>query len=519
MSDQTEILEPGGSRQSTARKGSVVAVSVALVVALVLGGSAFAVYKLFFSGGAQPAEALPASTLALVSVDLNPSAGQKVEALKTMRKFPKLKDELGLDADDDLRRLFFEEVIKEGDCADLDYDADVEPWVGKRAAFGAVDLGGDQPSPVAVLQVTDKDAAGKGFAKLVECGDGMGDDFGFTVTDDYLVASDSVDNARKIVAQAEEEPLSEDADYQKWTEAAGDAGVLSFYVGQDAADALMDAFDQGDEQSKMARAALEKFQGLAGTVRFADGGMEMAVVGGGVEQYSAGPAVGKQLGSMPADTAALLGFGVPDDFVEQVLAQLRDQLGAETSREIDEQIEAFEAETGLEFPEDVQALLGDSVAVALGGDAPASLNDINAPADVPVGLVISGDAERIEEVIDKIERASGASLDAFDVVRKSEGDRVAIASSEGYADALLGGGDLSDDERFQRAVPQADRSTGVVYLDFDSDWVTSIVDTFGADTGEDTAELRKNLEPLEAFGFSNWQDGDVSHFLLKVTTD
>jgi hypothetical protein len=110
-------------------------------------------------------------------------------------------------------------------------------------------------------------------------------------------------------------------------------------------------------------------------------------------------------------------------------------------------------------------------------------------------------------------------LEDLGVVRHSEGDRVAVATSDDYADALLGEGDLAGSERFERAVPEADRATAVLYLDFDSEWVTAAVETFGEDTGGDTAEVRENVEPLEAFGISAWNDGDVSHFLMKLTTD
>ena len=57
----------------------------------------------FFATGAQPAEALPDSTIAYFSVDLDPSGGQKIEAIKTLRKFPAFTDKIDLETDDDLR--------------------------------------------------------------------------------------------------------------------------------------------------------------------------------------------------------------------------------------------------------------------------------------------------------------------------------------------------------------------------------------------------------------------------------
>ena len=70
----------------------------------------------FFATGAQPSEALPAATIGYASIDLDPSGGQKIEALRTLNKFPAFKEELGLDADDDIRKALFEELDLPEDC-------------------------------------------------------------------------------------------------------------------------------------------------------------------------------------------------------------------------------------------------------------------------------------------------------------------------------------------------------------------------------------------------------------------
>ena len=102
----------------------------------VVAGGAWAATS-FFATGAQPAEALPDSTVAYLSVDLDPSGGQKIEAIKTLRKFPGFADNVDLETDDDLRERLFEEITSSGECEGLDYAADVEPWLGSRAAMAA----------------------------------------------------------------------------------------------------------------------------------------------------------------------------------------------------------------------------------------------------------------------------------------------------------------------------------------------------------------------------------------------
>ena len=86
----------------------------------VVAGGAWAATT-FFATGAQPAEALPDSTIAYVSVDLDPSGGQKIEAIKMLRKFPAFTDKIDLETDDDIRERMFEELTKSGECEGLDY--------------------------------------------------------------------------------------------------------------------------------------------------------------------------------------------------------------------------------------------------------------------------------------------------------------------------------------------------------------------------------------------------------------
>jgi hypothetical protein len=516
--------EPDDNRAGAGRRFPVVPV-VAVVLALVLGGSAFAAYQLLRSSGAQPAEALPAGTFALVTFDLNPSTGQKIEAIKTLRKFPGFKEKVGLDADDDLREFFVKKLIEESHCVGLSYARDVEPWLGKRAAVGGVDLGEDLPAPVIALQVSDTADAKAGFAKLVDCVE-PGDDFGFTVGEEYLVASDSTEHARQLAADAAKKSLAVDASYQRWSDAVGDAGVLNVYIAESAKDVLLRAMGEfsgelsgmspgGDEESrKMLEDRLKDFEGMAAALRFADGGMELAVVARGIDGYT-GTGEAGAVADLPADTAALLALSVPDDIVANTLEQLRATFGDA----VDSGVEELEGQTGLSVPEDVQALLGDTLSLSLGGNAPENLDDIASPADVPFGLLVSGDADRIEEIIGKVEQRTGASLEDMEVTHRQADGKVVLASSEDYADELLAGGELGSEDRFTEAVPAAEKASSVLYVDFNSDWTDAIVRSYEADTGADGKEIEENLEPLGALGISSWRDGENSRILLKLTTD
>jgi hypothetical protein len=505
--------EPAGPRR---RRGAIVT-AVAVAVAAVLGGGAYAAYSFLDGGGPRPADVLPASTVAIVSVDLDPSAGQKIAAIKSIRRFPALKKAVGLQTDDDLREFVFDKATEGSDCGSLDFDKDVKPWLGKRAAFAGVDLGEPQPAPVIALQISDPEKAKAGFDAIVKCADP--DNFAFVVGDDYLIASDSPEHARAILSLGKDKPLADDAAYQKWTGEAGDSGVIGFYVAKRSAqylDDLLDGFGTGfaagPNPFTSAKDALDGFQGLGGTVRFADGGMELSVAAGGLSQVADSPSIGDAFGDLPGDTAVGLGFGVGKDYAEKMLDQT--EKGSADFRSQAEQ------ETGIELPGDLQTLLGSAVTVSLGGKAPASLDDIQGPDDLPVGVVIHGDVDKIKAVIAKIEDHLGRSLSDIHLEVGDASGKVAVGPGD-YADKeLLDNGDLGEQDNFRDAVPDADRAQSILYLDFDSTWRNLVVDAVTQEEGAASGdELDANTKPLRSLGLSAWADGDVTHALLKLTTN
>lgn len=539
MTSSPEYLESGSGRPipppsgtTNGRRTALITGGAVLVLAGV-GAGAWAAWS-FFSTGPQPAEALPASTIAYASVDLDPSGGQKIEAVRTLRKFPAFKDEIGLDTDDDIRQRIFEEIQGEGTCADLDYADDVEPWLGDRMAIAAVDTGEDMPSPVIVLQVSDEDAADEGMAKVKDCSGG--ESGAWAIQDGWALLGETQDMVDEIADAAADSPLSDDDDYTGWTDAAGDAGIASLYVAPDAGTFLAEnlgefmnpfaglpqAYAEGEACAAPCTSysditppevteALEDFQGMAATLRFDDGSLEleMAVDPGtsqdALEDADRGDDV---LATLPDDTAAAIGMGFAEGWFGDLMDQASGQLGGMSSEEL---LDEMSAQTGLDLPEDVETLMGDSAALALGGDFDLD-TFVDSPdgSGVPVGLKVQGDPDAIESVLDKLRPQMGSS--ASIVESDSDGDLIAIGPDDGYRERLLDDGGLGDSEVFENVVREADDAAAVVFVNFDAgDWLTSIA--------EDDQEVAENLEPLQGLGISTWLEDDASHLVLRLTTD
>jgi hypothetical protein len=162
----------------------------------------------------------------------------------------------------------------------------------------------------------------------------------------------------------------------------------------------------------------------------------------------------------------------------------------------------------------VETLLGRAAVLSVGGDLdPDALTESTDGSDVPVGLTVQGDPEAVEEVLDKL-RAQLPPDQAELIGSDSNGDTVAIGPSSDYRSALLAeGGTLGDSAAFRDVIGAADRAGVLLYVDFDAgdNWLVALV--------QDDQELADNLEPLSALGLTAWLDGDVSHSVLRLTTD
>ena len=505
---------------SRSRRTGFIVGGAGLALAIV-GGAAWAAVS-FLGAGDQPAEALPAGTLGYLSVNFDPAGEQKLEALKALKKFPGLADKLDFDTADDVRKHIFDELQNSGSCEDVDYAADVEPWLGNRMAVVAVDAGEDHPSPVVVVETTDTDKAQAGLQKLATC-DETAEEFGFVFRGDWALVAETKEIADKVAAATESGTLADDADFQKWVDRAGDSGIMTMYAAPEAGEAIRDAIEEGmaSEFAMLPDDALDQldsFTGAGGIVRFNNGSLEVEFAGGYDPKASGldftSTAGGEVVTSLPASTAVALGFAVPDGYFDQLLDAFgMGMMGSGMSA--DDVIDEVERQTGLEFPEDFDKLTGDALALAISNDLDVdSVMGSGDPSDLSVGIKVKGNPADIESVLEKIRAQLGAQASLLESA--SEGDFVAIGPSADWNDELKADGGLGDSATFKEVVSHADQASAILYLDFDADdnWLVEALEGAGAPD-----EVVDNVEPLAAFGMSSWLDGDVSHVVLRVTTD
>ena len=528
----TPIQTPGG--RSRRRAWWIGGGAVAL---LGLGAGAWAALG-FFQQGAQPAEALPSSTVAYLSIDLDPAGGQKIDAFRTLNKFPAFKDEVGVNSVDELRHKLGDAILSDSACDNLDYDSDIDPWLGDRAAVGLVALPGAKPDAVVVVQVKDDDAARAGIAAIAKCAGPSGVDSPthFVVKNGWALLADDAGFAAKVADATDKGTLADDPTYQKWTDEVGEAGVVNAYASPDLGRVIADGLDgflgrglvQSDfsEQTAVASAfhatstsagnpatdALADFKGAAATLRFTGDGMELAAAGDSSSPQLSdliGNTGGQLVSHLPDDTAAAGGLTFKPGWLDRRLDYFSALSGGLVDRGQLEQ--EFTQETGLVLPDDVETLLGSGVAISMSKDFDfEAAENSDDGSGLPVGILVKGDSAAIEGVLDKLRSHVG---DAAFLGSDSAHGLVAIGPSEDYRQQLLAGGDLGGDDTFTGVVPHAGDAGQVFFANIDS-LEASITKAAAGDR-----ETVDNVKPLRAIGLSAWNDGDVARFSVKVSTN
>jgi hypothetical protein len=463
-----------------------------LAVGLIGGGVAYGVAQLS-GGGAQPDQMVPASALAVVTVDLDPSAGQKVDALRFARAFPELKARVG--GGDDLRKVLFE-VVSDAPQVSASWQ-DVEPWLGDRAALAVLPAPDelDDPRPVVVLAVTDEAKARAALPAVLPkatC----------EVSDGFAVCGQDPATAKDAVAAASQKSLADDATYTRDVEAVGGRGVLGAWVDlarvkESAPDALS---GMGGVAGSLAGATSDLKGRYVAALRFDGPHLELA---GRVEGAELPRLRGSaDAGSLPPDTLVALGMADAGSVVQSAWDRLREAASAMGGAEsFDDQVSTLSSTYGVRLPDDLVSAAGNRLTVAVG------------PGSTPkVAVRLDGSRESIATLLRAAEQASGTPVPLATV---PSGDRTVISTDESYARAVAqaaAGGDLAGTDRFSNAVADADGAAGVLFVD-----IAGLVSSYAEQLDVDAHTLER-IKPLSALGVSVRQDGEALDYRVRLVT-
>lgn len=481
----------GGRRRAGVIGGGVLALAVAG------GAGAYAVSALG-GGGAQPEVAIPSSAFALVRVDLDPAASQKLDALRFARRFPDVGSRLG--SGDDPRQAIFEALTKDSTRSG-DYARDVQPWLGQRAALAVVPgvQPQDDPVPLVVLAVTDAGAARTGLARVVGAGRCV-------VSGDFAVCAADAGLAQRAVTDAGRSSLADDAGFSDAVAANGEDGVALAWADLTKAKSALPALASALRSSGGRAGALGSLVGggdlrgrFVAAVRFDGPNLEVAGRVDGAPLPAASGAAG--VGDLPAGTLVALGTGGADAIVSSAWTQLRSTFAAQGGADaLERQVAAIRDQYGLSLPGDLSAALGGRASVAFGG-----LTD-GAP---DVAVRTSGEPGAVATLVDTVTRLAPGGLTLS--TARSGSDTV-VASSKAYAEKVSTGSGLGASTVFTDAVPGFKDAQQVVFVD-----VAGLVALARGSLGADAAAVR-NLQPISAVGLTGSRDGSAATFDLRLTT-
>ncbi|GAA2746155.1 hypothetical protein GCM10009868_30510 [Terrabacter aerolatus] len=487
-----------GAADGRKRTGLLVA---GVVTALALGGAgAFAVQTLS-GGGSQPADVLPGDAYAYVRLDIDPSAGQKIAAVRFLSTLPQVKDTLG--SDDPRKKLW--DMVAQGspdDCtAKLAYDTDIAPWLGDRIG-AAVRPGGTASSPAfaVAIQVKDEAAAKDGLTRLLACN--RNDRTDLRMKDGYAIITPSGAGDATLAA-ADKGSLAQNSTFTDDMKALGEQGVMSAWFDMGTG---LKQLQQLSGASALATVPATGSKGrVAAALRFDADYVELAGVVRGTDPTLSVKGDGTEMASLPADTLAAVTVSGADRILDGAWPTLKKQIEGQgaPSGEPDP-IGQVEQQLGLKLPDDVKILLGRSFTLAMPGQDFSS--------DVPVigAKVVSSDAKRADELVGRLMGAAGAGSNVL--THEVDGDKVFVATTRDYADNLKAGGRLGDSDSFKLAVGDVSSSTATLFVDLDK------VDKLAQ--GQVHGEAKTFLESLRAVGFNSSSTGNgEGTFTLRVVGD
>jgi Protein of unknown function (DUF3352) len=505
-----EVLSSeGGAAEPTPRRRRTRWVAgISAVAVLAAAGAGYAAFSALSGGGSQPEDVLPAATIAFVKVDLDPSAGQKLELFKLLQRFPKSAELTSADTDFGdwlIRRLVESDATPDG----IQFAKDIKPWLGQRFAVAAVSGGSSATgkgsvTPLVVLQESDQDAATAALNKLAAASKPSPLDYAFA--DGYVVVSPgSATAAHAAVAAAAVASLGQNSRYVAdvaslnsdqvvtgWADAAKLGGLVKSQLG--ALSALGGAAAGGTAQLGSLVDSAYQGRWVLGA-HAADGSIEVQfeTLGGKVTPASP-PVLAAMKNFLPDPVAALSVTGMGQR-VDALWQQLSATPAYKTA------VAQAQSELGLTLPGDLKTLLGEQLDVSVAGDLTSAPEWLAASTSANAGAA--------KAVLDKVLAGTGA--DPSVVAERVNTGTLYVGSSQQAVDSA-GKASLADNPLFGRAVADPASAQLIAFVDLTKVW-KALDSAAGADS---LSAEEQELRAVAAVGLSERQGGGNSSFTLRV---
>ena len=459
----------GGPAVPVKRKSKKTAVIASVLALALLVGGGFLAWSLLRGGTPAAAKGIPSNALAVLEVNLNPSAGDKLAVKELAAKFPFLKDEAN-DAGDDYKKALWS-VLAKTDRSAPDYESEVKPWLGDSLAIAALP-GKDSGrsginSYVFSVQVTNKDSA-KAFAdKRIK------DQRKVVFVDDLMVIASDEDS--DISESSLKNNITSVESYKADMGKLGDGFLATAWVSSD-------LVKQTSESGKTGSTDLLESRFAAG-LKVQDGAIAMRTITWQKDEIKdRGENVKDMAGSMPADWLGSLTFSLSPSLVNKMWENI-DSLPASSQRQL--------KNLGISSADDLHALVGTHFSVAFTGDSDT----------LRAGFKVrTKDPEKHKRIVEKITR-TGSLKDAKTTV---EGDTVTTTFGTDIGAFSNPGEKLSANSDHEKLTKGIDNPQASAWVDVPQ--VLKYMDK--SSSNGLPAQLKENLEPISGIGMVAGQIDD-----------
>jgi hypothetical protein len=398
------------------RAASLAALSLLAALVVACGGGAAA-------GDADPASAVPANAMLYAEATIRPEGTMREDALDALGKVLNTQDPEGK-----VRELL-DRAMGEAGQGDFDYDRDIKPWLGERAALWLstrMDEAGD-PSGAAVIGVTNGDDAMGSIRRGVESDGGTltkrshngvdyevdQDGVAAGVVDDELLLIGPEAEVKASIDAQKGDSLAEADRYKGGVDELEDERLAHFYMDLRTLFRLAMQSEPSDEDFQMFQQVvpIEKLPPVVGSFQ-ANGerlALDVAVDGDNLKQLGAlsaawGGGGSELMKELPGDAWAA--FGTPDygETLKQTLNAYAGMLGGTAMKQ------QLQSQFGIDIDADVLDWIGD-VAIFVRGETIESVDGA-----VVIEVTDSGKAERgFTKLVGLLQAAGGVKAQPVDV--------------------------------------------------------------------------------------------------------